>query len=205
MPLKQQLMTFFENAVFFKSVYDLSELPPDEGVEIAFSGRSNAGKSTAINALVNRKRLAFTSKTPGRTQTINYFNIGPQRHLVDLPGYGFAAVPLKEKRHWGELISSYLQSRASLRGLVIIMDARHPFTDLDHQLLGWIAPLQIPAHVLLTKADKLGNQEAMVVLRAAQAEAGRHPLCSVQLFSGKTGLGVVAAQKILARWLQPQK
>lgn len=198
-------MTFFAQAVFFKSVYDLSELPPDEGAEIAFAGRSNAGKSTALNALVNRKRLAFTSKTPGRTQTINFFNIGPQRHLVDLPGYGFAAVPLKEKHHWGELISSYLQNRTALRGLVLIMDARHPFTELDRRLLGWIAPLLKPAHVLLTKADKLGKQEAAATLRAAQAEASRYPLCSVQLFSGTTGLGVVAAQKTLAQWLRPQK
>lgn len=198
-------MTFFTQAVFFKSVYDLSELPPDEGAEIAFAGRSNAGKSTALNALVNRKRLAFTSKTPGRTQTINFFNIGTQRHLVDLPGYGFAAVPLKEKHHWGELISNYLRIRASLRGLVLIMDARHPFTELDRQLLDWIAPLQTPAHVLLTKADKLGKQEAAATLRAAQAEADRYPQCSVQLFSGSTGLGVVAAQKVLAQWLRPQK
>ncbi len=137
-------MTFFSQAVFFRSAYDLSELPPDEGAEIAFAGRSNAGKSTALNALVNRKRLAFTSKTPGRTQTINYFNIGAQRHLVDLPGYGYAAVPLKEKRHWGELVSNYLQLRASLRGLVLIMDARHPFTELDRQLLDWITPCRNP-------------------------------------------------------------
>jgi len=198
-------MTFFAQAVFFKSVYDLSELPPDEGAEIAFAGRSNAGKSTALNALVNQKRLAFTSKTPGRTQTINFFNVGPQRHLVDLPGYGFAAVPIKERRHWGELISSYLRIRTSLRGLVLIMDARHPFTELDRQLLDWIVPLQKPVHVLLTKADKLGKQEAAVTLRAAQAEASRYPLCSVQLFSGATGLGVVAAQKTLAQWLRPQK
>jgi GTP-binding protein len=198
-------MTFFSQAVFFKSVYDLSELPPDEGTEIAFSGRSNAGKSTALNALVNRKRLAFTSKTPGRTQTINFFNVGPHRFLVDLPGYGFAAVPLKEKRHWGELISSYLQIRTALRGLVIIMDARHPFTELDRLLLDWIVPLQKPVHVLLTKADKLGKQEAAATLRAAQAEAGRYPLCSVQLFSGTTGLGVVAAQKTLAQWFRPLK
>lgn len=198
-------MTFFAQAVFFKSVYDLSELPPDEGAEIAFAGRSNAGKSTALNALVNQKRLAFTSKTPGRTQTINFFNVGPQRHLVDLPGYGFAAVPVKEKNHWGELISSYLRSRTSLCGLVLIMDARHPFTELDRQLLDWIALLQKPVHVLLTKADKLGKQEAAATLRAAQAEASRYPLCSAQLFSGSTGLGVVAAQKILAQWLRPRK
>ncbi len=195
-------MSPFKQAVFFKSVYDLGELPPDDGTEIAFAGRSNAGKSTAINALAEHKRLAFTSKTPGRTQTINFFSLGPRSFLVDLPGYGYAAVPAKEKRHWGELISTYLQTRASLFGLVLIMDARHPFTALDHRLLNWVAPLHKPAHVLLTKADKLGRQESMATLRAAEAEAGRYPLCSVQLFSGTAGVGVKDAQKILAQWLK---
>ena len=195
-------MSLFKQAVFSRSVYDLKELPPDDGVEIAFAGRSNAGKSSALNALVNHKRLAFTSKTPGRTQTINFFSLGPRCYLVDLPGYGYAAVPAKEKRHWGELISTYLQTRASLRGLVLIMDARHPFTALDRQLLSWLAPLHKPAHVLLTKADKLGNQESAATLRAAETEANRYPLCSVQLFSGTTGIGVVAAQKTLAQWLR---
>jgi len=196
-------MPLFKQAVFFRSVYDLKELPPDDATEIAFAGRSNAGKSSAINALVNHKRLAFTSKTPGRTQTINFFSLGPRQYLVDLPGYGYAAVPAKEKRHWGELISAYLQTRVSLRGLVLIMDARHPFTELDRQLLGWLVPLHKPAHILLTKADKLGNQEAIATLRAAQNEANRYPLCSVQLFSGTTGIGVSAAQKILAQWFKP--
>lgn len=198
-------MTLFRQAVFFRSVYDLKELPDDDAAEIAFSGRSNAGKSSAINALADHKRLAFTSKTPGRTQTINFFSLGPRCYLVDLPGYGYAAVPAKEKRHWGELISAYLQTRASLRGLVLIMDARHPFTDLDRQLLAWLRPLHKPSHVLLTKADKLGKQEAAATLRAAEAEASRYPLCSVQLFSSTTGMGVSTAQKTLAQWLRPQK
>lgn len=195
-------MSLFKQAVFSRSVYDLKELPPDDATEIAFAGRSNAGKSSAINALVNHKRLAFTSKTPGRTQTINFFSLGPRQYLVDLPGYGYAAVPAKEKRHWGELISAYLQTRVSLRGLVLIMDARHPFTELDRQLLSWLVPLHKPAHILLTKADKLGKQEAGATLRAAQNEATRYPLCSVQLFSGTTGIGVSAAQKILAEWFK---
>ena len=197
-------MSLFRQAVFFRSVYDLKELPEDDAAEIAFAGRSNAGKSSAINALANHKRLAFTSKTPGRTQTINFFSLGPRCYLVDLPGYGYAAVPAKEKRHWGELISAYLQTRASLRGLVLIMDARHPFTDLDRQLLGWLRPLHKPSHVLLTKADKLGKQEAAATLRTAEAEAGRYPLCSVQLFSSTAGMGINTAQKILAQWLKPQ-
>lgn len=194
-------MSPFQQAVFFRSVYDLKELPPDDAAEIAFAGRSNAGKSSAINALANHNRLAFTSKTPGRTQTINFFSLRPRQYLVDLPGYGYAAVPAKEKRHWGELISTYLQTRESLHGLVLIMDARHPFTQLDRQLLNWLAPLHKPAHVLLTKADKLGKQEAIAILRKAENEAGRYPLCSVQLFSSMTGIGVSAAQKTLAKWL----
>jgi len=198
-------MSLFRQAVFFRSVYDLKELPGDDAAEIAFAGRSNAGKSSAINALANHKRLAFTSKTPGRTQTINFFSLGPRCYLVDLPGYGYAAVPAKEKWHWGELISAYLQSRSSLRGLVLIMDARHPFTDLDRQLLNWFRPLHKPSHVLLTKADKLGKQEAVATLRAAEAEASRYPLCSVQLFSSTAGMGINSAQKTLAQWLSPQK
>src|SRR5665647_2199039 len=134
-------MSLFRQAVFSRSVYDLKELPDDDAAEIAFAGRSNAGKSSAINALADHKRLAFTSKTPGRTQTINFFSLGPHCYLVDLPGYGYAAVPAKEKRHWGELISAYLQARESLRGLVLIMDARHPFTELDRQLLSWLCLL----------------------------------------------------------------
>ncbi|MFN7086604.1 MAG: ribosome biogenesis GTP-binding protein YihA/YsxC [Burkholderiales bacterium] len=195
-------MSPFRHAVFFRAVYDLAELPPDDGTEIAFAGRSNAGKSTAINALADHKRLAFTSKTPGRTQTINFFSLAPRCFLVDLPGYGYAAVPAKEKRHWALLVSTYLQTRMSLSGLVLIMDARHPFTALDRQLLDWLAPLHKRAHVLLTKADKLNRQEAMATLRAAEAAVHHYPGCSVQLFSGTTGLGVQAARKTLAQWLK---
>jgi GTP-binding protein len=195
-------MSLFAHAQYLASAYDPRELPIDAGAEVAFAGRSNAGKSSAINALTNRKRLAFVSKTPGRTQTINFFSLGNQRHLVDLPGYGYAAVPMKEKRHWGELISAYLQSRTALRGLVLIMDARHPFTDLDRQLLEWIAPAGIPAHVLLTKADKLTRREAAATLLAAEKEARNYPNCAVQLFSSTARTGVSHAQKTIAAWLK---
>lgn len=195
-------MSLFAHAAYSASAYDPKELLPDTGAEVAFAGRSNSGKSSAINALTNRKRLAFVSKTPGRTQTINFFSLGNDCRLVDLPGYGYAAVPMKEKRHWGELISTYLQTRSTLRGLVIIMDARHPFADLDRQLLDWIAPAGIPAHVLLTKADKLTRREASATLLAAQATASSYLNCGVQLFSSPARVGVNLAQKTIAAWLK---
>ena len=195
-------MRLLDQANFFRAAHDPAELPPDASAEVAFAGRSNAGKSSAINALVNRKRLAFVSKTPGRTQTINFFSLGPQCFLVDLPGYGYSTIPASEKRQWEKLISTYLQTRTSLRGLFLIMDARHPFTLLDRQLLDWSAPLGKPAHVLLTKADKLGKREAMTALRAAQAAARRYPNCVVQLFSSTTGIGVGAARQTIAQWLK---
>lgn len=194
-------MRFFEQVIFFRAVHDPAELPPDASAEVAFAGRSNAGKSSAINALVNRKHLAFVSKTPGRTQTINFFSLDSQRYLVDLPGYGYSTVPAKERRHWEKLISAYLQTRASLRGLVLVMDVRHAFTTLDRRLLDWIAPLEKPAHVLLTKADKVGKREAMTALQSAQAAACHCPNCAVQLFSSTTGIGLGPARKTIAQWL----
>lgn len=195
-------MRLFDQAIFFGAVHDPVELPPDAGAEVAFAGRSNAGKSSAINALVNRTRLAFVSKTPGRTQTINFYSLGAQRYLVDLPGYGYSTVPAREKRQWEKLISAYLRTRVSLRGLFLIMDTRHPFTFLDHQLLDWSAPLGKPAHVLLTKADKLGKRQALTALRAAEAAARHYPNCSVQLFSSTTGVGVGAARLTIAQWFK---
>jgi GTP-binding protein len=194
-------MRLFEQVIFSRAVHDLADLPPDASAEVAFAGRSNAGKSSAINALVNRKRLAFVSKTPGRTQTINFFSLDTQHYLVDLPGYGYSTAPAREIRHWDKLISAYLQTRVSLRGLVLIMDVRHAFTALDRRLLDWIAPLQKPAHVLLTKADKVGKRVAMSALQSAQAEAFRWPSCAVQLFSSTTGIGLGLARKTIAQWL----
>lgn len=195
-------MSNLSEAAFMTSAHELGELPPDAGTEVAFAGRSNAGKSTAINALT-RRRLAFTSKTPGRTQTINFFTLGAGSRLVDLPGYGYAAVPQHERRHWGELISHYLQERDSLRGLVVIMDARHPLTPLDVQLIEWYRDSGRPLHALLTKADKLKKQEARQTLATTeQALLRLCPGSSVQLFSGTTGEGVPAAQKIVHGWLK---
>jgi GTP-binding protein len=196
-------MSLFRDARFIASAYTLGELPPDVGAEVAFAGRSNAGKSSAINAITQRRRLAFVSKTPGRTQTINFFDCGGERRLVDLPGYGYAAVPLKERKHWGELIGAYLQSRSSLKGLVLIVDARHPITPLDEQLLGWHAPSRQPVLVLLTKADKLGRQEAAKSLKAAEAALPLlHPAASAVLFSAVAGTGQRHAQGMLQAWLK---
>lgn len=181
----------------------MHELPADAGAEIAFAGRSNAGKSSAINALAHKKRLAFVSKTPGRTQTINFFECGPNRRLVDLPGYGYAAVPMKERKHWGELIGTYLQSRTSLRGLVLIADARRTLTALDQQLLGWHAPSGQPVLVLLTKSDKLGREAAAKSLKAVQSLLPKfHPHANAVLFSAFAGTGQRHAQGVIQAWLK---
>ena len=196
-------MTIFEGAHFIASAHDPRELPPDVGSEIAFAGRSNAGKSSAINALTNRRKLAFVSKTPGRTQTINFFDCGGDRRLVDLPGYGYAKVPIREREHWGMLISAYLQERASLKGLVVIVDSRHPLTPLDQQLLRWYIPSGRPVLVLLTKADKLTRQEAMKTLKSSQEIlASRYPMATAQLFSAVEGTGLRTAQSVVHGWLK---
>jgi len=196
-------MSLFASARFVASAYQLSELVPDVGAEVAFAGRSNAGKSSVINAITQRKRLAFVSKTPGRTQTINFFDCGGNRRLVDLPGYGYAAVPQKERAHWGRLIGHYLQGRGSLRGLVLIVDSRHPLTSLDRQLLEWHAPSGQPVLVLLTKADKLGRAESTKAL--AQVEGllpELHPAARAMLFSAVSGTGHRQASGTVAAWLQ---
>jgi GTP-binding protein len=195
-------MSLFGAARFIASAHEPHELPPDAGAEVAFAGRSNAGKSSAINALAQRKRLAFVSKTPGRTQTINFFDCGSNRRLVDLPGYGYASAPQKERAHWGRLISAYLQGRRSLRGVVLIADARHPLTPLDQQLLEWHAPSRQPVLVLLTKADKLGRAEAARSLKTAEHLVNKlHPDASVQLFSAVSATGQREAQRVIGAWL----
>ncbi|HYC47065.1 MAG TPA: ribosome biogenesis GTP-binding protein YihA/YsxC [Burkholderiales bacterium] len=196
-------MSPFSGARYLASAHELHELPPDTGREVAFAGRSNAGKSSAINALAQRNRLAFVSRTPGRTQTINFFECGGNRRLVDLPGYGYAAVPQKERAHWGRLIAEYLQTRRSLRGLVVIVDARHPITPLDRQLLGWHAPSGQPVLVLLTKTDKLTRSDSAKALKAAQALLPMlHPAATAVLFSAIDGTGQRYAQKTIGAWLE---
>lgn len=197
-------MALFQHAQFHISAHDLRDLPPPFGVEVAFAGRSNAGKSSAINTLANRTRLAFVSKTPGRTQLINFFSLGEERYLVDLPGYGFADVPEKVRVHWKSVLSTYLQTRSSLVGLVLIMDARHPMTDLDRQMLAWFQPTGKRVHVLLTKADKLNRQQAVAALRGVEQELGLlYPGATAQLFSSPKHQGMEEAERIIGEWLTP--
>ncbi|HMV00309.1 MAG TPA: ribosome biogenesis GTP-binding protein YihA/YsxC [Rhodocyclaceae bacterium] len=195
-------MPLFQKAVFHTTVAHLRDLPVDSLCEIAFSGRSNAGKSSAINTLAGRTRLAFVSKTPGRTQHLNYFSLGERRYFVDLPGYGYAKAPEGVRAQWEGLIGPYLQGRAVLVGLVVIMDVRHPMTDLDRRLIDWYAPTGRPIHILLSKADKLSRQEQIKTLRAVQAElASMVGLFSVQLFSSLKKAGIEEAETVLAGWL----
>jgi GTP-binding protein len=189
------------HARFHTSAAHLRDLPPSRA-EIAFAGRSNAGKSSAINLLTRKHRLAFTSKTPGRTQLINYFAVAPDVYLVDLPGYGYAKVPPAMKAQWEALLSAYLQTREALAGLVLIMDARHPLTALDRQMLDWFALTGKPVHVLLSKADKLSNSERVQTLRRVRQELAGMQQVSVQLFSSLSKLGADEAAAQIEAWLQ---
>jgi GTP-binding protein len=195
-------MSTLRNIEFVTTVADSRMLPPEHGAEVAFAGRSNAGKSSAINALAQRNRMAFVSKTPGRTQHINFFSVGPDRYLVDLPGYGYAAVPAAARAHWHNLVGGYLQTRASLRGVILIMDVRRPLTELDEQLINWLKPSAVPVHILLSKSDKLGQQKANATLREVNAALARHHAnCTAQLFSSTRKVGIVEAAKQIQRWL----
>ncbi|MGC2167347.1 MAG: ribosome biogenesis GTP-binding protein YihA/YsxC [Gallionella sp.] len=194
-------MGLFSQAAFYTTVNHIRDLPVHGGKEIAFVGRSNAGKSSAINTLANHTRLAYTSKTPGRTQHLNYFSLGNNLFLVDLPGYGYAKVPPESKRHWEGLLSDYLQTRDELCGLVAIMDSRHPMTEMDENMLEWFAPTGRPVHILLTKSDKLSRQQATLTLnRVKSGLSERYPQCSVQLFSSLKKIGMVEAEFKLAGW-----
>jgi len=196
-------MSIFQNIAFYTSVNDLRDLPQQSSLEIAFAGRSNAGKSSAINTLTNRGRLAFVSKTPGRTQLINYFQLNDNQFLVDLPGYGYAKVPVDIRQHWEHLLSDYLQTRRSLYGLVLIMDARHPLKPLDLKMLDWFTPTGKLIHILLTKADKLSRQQAARTLKDVKSILlETYPSCTVQLFSSMTTNGSKEALTVLGNWLQ---
>lgn len=205
MPFPESLdMPLFQNAEFFISAHQLRDLPPATGIEIAFAGRSNAGKSSAINTLANHNRLAYVSKQPGRTQLINFFSLGQDRYLVDLPGYGYAKVPEAMRKHWQLVLAAYLSQRFSLHGLVLVMDSRHPLTPLDRQMLDWFGPTGKPIHVLLTKSDKLSRSEAMKTLNAVRKELQEAwGNCTVQLFSSLKKQGVEEAEKIIGAWLNP--
>lgn len=195
-------MSFLHRASFFTTVATLAGLDFPSRGEVAFVGRSNSGKSSAINTLANQRRLAFTSKTPGRTQQINYFALGDDRFLVDLPGYGYAKVQKTEHERWQAFLSAYLGKRESLVGLVLIMDARHPLTPLDEQMLEWFAPRGIPIHALLTKADKLSRSEQSSTLAKVRRELARYGTAhTASLFSSLKKDGVPAVEAVLARWL----
>jgi GTP-binding protein len=188
----------FDRATYVASAHDLEQLPPDLGAEVAFVGRSNAGKSSAINTLANHRRLAYVSKTPGRTQLINFFSLGEDRTLVDLPGYGYAQVPARVKAHWQNVMAAYVGTRRALNGLVLIMDARHPLKSLDIKLLDWYLPTGKPVHCLLTKADKLSKSDQALTLRKVlkQLETGGHN-ATVQLFSSLKREGVEEAESAI--------
>ncbi len=203
-------MSLFQNASFYISAHKLSDLPPAQGVEIAFAGRSNAGKSSALNTLANHNRLAFVSKQPGRTQLINFFSLNPDggnnQFLVDLPGYGYAKVPESVRNHWQSVLSSYLTERESLFGLVLVMDSRRPLTPLDRQMLDWFCPSGKPVHVLLTKSDKLSRNEANQTLFKTRKELTQSwgENVTVQLFSSLKKQGVEETEKMIGPWLTSQ-
>jgi GTP-binding protein len=195
-------MSILRNTQFLTTVADLAQLPRGTLAEVAFVGRSNAGKSSAINTLCDHTRLAYVSKTPGRTQHLNFFTVQDGEYLVDLPGYGFAKVPEEVSRSWNRLIAPYLAERRQLAGLVVIMDARHPMTELDGQLLDWFLPTGTPVHVLLSKADKLTRQEQAKTLREVTAMLARFGgQVTVQLFSSLKKAGVDEARKVILGWL----
>lgn len=192
----------YNRAKFVISVASLSQLPADSGGEVVFAGRSNAGKSSAINTLTNIRGLAHTSKTPGRTQLINFFDLDEDRRLVDLPGYGYAKVPDKVKRQWQNLLESYLQKRECLVGMVLVMDVRHPLTEFDQQMLSWAESVALPVHILLTKSDKLKRGPASSTCLQVRKTVEMYEIpVSVQLFSSLKRLGVDQVHLCLDQWL----
>jgi len=200
-------MSILQNVSFVISTNHFDKLPIDRGREIAFAGRSNAGKSSAINTLTNKTRLAFVSKQPGRTQLINFFKIKDMQSLVDLPGYGFAKVPKPMKDHWRKLLPKYLQERKSLIGLVLVVDIRRELTELDTQMLDWFAPQKKPIHVLLTKSDKVSKDKSLRTLNKINNELKEkwgkkfNVECSAQLFSSLKKQGIEKATKKIEQWL----
>jgi GTP-binding protein len=194
----------YQTARFLTSAPTLAQCPPDSGAEVAFAGRSNAGKSSAINALTRQKALARTSRTPGRTQLINLFTLGDDasRRLVDLPGYGFAKVPEAVKREWQRHLAEYLRGRRSLKGVVLVMDVRHPLTEFDQTLLGWADDQDMPVHILLTKADKLKSGAAKSALQQVRHRLQEwQDLVTIQLFSSLKRQGIDEACARLDDWL----
>lgn len=194
----------YHQAHYLISALRLQDAPPDTGFEAAFAGRSNAGKSSAINTITQQKALARTSKTPGRTQMLNFFELDQERRLVDLPGYGYAKVPEAMRHNWGKAMETYIKERKALRGVFMLMDIRHPLTKIDWQMIEWCRHCGLPLHIALTKADKLSRGAGNGVLQKVQSEV-KHKLgdmeCSVQLFSALAKQGIEEAHAVLDRWM----
>jgi GTP-binding protein len=193
----------YHQAKFINSAPRLKDAPPDRGMEIAFAGRSNAGKSSAINTLVQQNALARVSKTPGRTQLLNFFAIDEQRKLVDLPGYGYAKVTESVRKDWQAMMESYLNHRQALCGIVLVMDIRHPLTEFDWQLLTWCEQAKLPVHILLTKSDKLNYGAAKNTLLSVQKELGQLSVAiTIQLFSALKKTGIDDIHQLLDEWFK---
>ncbi len=198
------MSNLLNSARYLLSAHNFRQLPADAGREVAFAGRSNAGKSSALNALTHHNALARVSKTPGRTQQLVFFEVRPDRHLVDLPGYGYAKVPQDLQAHWQAFIQDYFQRRESLKGLVVVMDIRHPLKDYDRQMLGYAVQRGLPAHALLTKADKLGRGQQSQTLQAVKKElfSAFGDSVGVQVFSSESKQGVDQARQVVMDWLE---
>lgn len=191
----------YHSVQFLTSAAQLKQLPHDSGIEIAFAGRSNAGKSTLLNCLTQQKRLAKTSKTPGRTQLINLFSIDPARRLVDLPGYGFAQVPQDVKERWQRTLALYLEKRQCLKGVILLMDSRHPLQPLDMQLIDFLLNRRLPIHIVLTKIDKLTNNQAKATqLKIQNTFKDETDLISIQTFSSLTKTGFPELVQQMDQW-----
>ncbi|MDX1348038.1 MAG: ribosome biogenesis GTP-binding protein YihA/YsxC [Thiomicrorhabdus chilensis] len=196
----------YQKATYLKSVPTLALCPEDEGYEVAFAGRSNAGKSSALNVITSQRGLARTSKTPGRTQLINFFECDPERRLVDLPGYGFAKVNIKIKRAWEEGLSEYIEKRKCLKGLILLMDCRMPPTEIDLVMLDWTQDLKLPVHVLLTKSDKLKKGPAKAnLLKLQKILKEEYPHASAQLFSSLKREGLIQVWNKLDEWMDYER
>ena len=193
----------FENIGFEKSISELNQSPKDVGSEVAFVGRSNAGKSTAINSITNRNSLAKTSKTPGRTQLINFFKVNENRRFVDLPGYGFAKASKEKQKSWNRLVTNYIKYRQSLKGVVLIIDIRRGFGEMDLMFLDFYLPLNKRLHILLTKADKLSKQKQSLILNEAREIYGS--IATIQIFSGTKKIGISEAQDQVTKFLENTK
>ena len=193
----------FENIDFEKSISELNQSPKDVGSEVAFVGRSNAGKSTAINSITNRNSLAKTSKTPGRTQLINFFKVNENKRFVDLPGYGFAKASKEKQKSWNRLVTNYIKYRKSLKGVVLIIDIRRGFSEMDLMFLDFYLPLNKRLHILLTKADKLSKQKQSLILNEAREIYGS--IATIQIFSGTKKIGISEAQDQVTKFLENTK